>query len=101
MSVGYGVLDGDDVSRSANGLEGRAEENCVVVDPEAARLVANGCDGGEDLPPRGGCIGLVLEEDSDDGRRGVAYGVVDGAVAREVGNGRRTPDVRRRRLWNA
>ncbi len=58
VSVGYDAIN-DDVSRSADVLEGRAEEDCVVADPDAARLVSKGCDGGEDLLLHGGCIGIV------------------------------------------
>jgi hypothetical protein len=56
-------------------------------------MVSEGCDGGEDLLPRGGGVGLVLEEDSNNSRSYIAYGAKDIAVTVEIGSRRGTADV--------
>jgi hypothetical protein len=55
-----------DVGGTANGGEGGAEEDGVVVDADSSGLEAKGGDGGENVSPCGGGIGLDLNEDGDD-----------------------------------
>ena len=44
-------------------------------------------DGGDDLPPYGESIGLMLEDDTGDVIRGVAHGIEDVEIAGAVGRG--------------
>ena len=55
--------------------------------------MSEGCDGGEDLLPRGGNVILVLEEDSNSGRNCIAYIAKDIAATVEVGSIRGAPNV--------
>ncbi len=59
MSVWHGAFKRD-VDIAANALERIDEENGVVVDTDAGRLVTKCGDGGEDVGLCGGGIGFIF-----------------------------------------
>ncbi len=83
---------------AADGGEGRAEENEVVVDADPSGLVAERCDGGEDVGPGRGGIGLDFKKNGDDGNGCVTDCAEDVAVTGGVGGRCGTPDIQSQSL---
>ncbi len=87
-------FDGDG-GGTADGGEGGAEENKVVIYADPSGLVAEGGDGGKDVSPCGRGIGLDLQENGDDGSGSIADCTEDVAVTGGVGGRSWAPDVQR------
>jgi hypothetical protein len=81
------------VGRSADNSERGAEENRVVVNADAIRLVPKRSNRGEDFSPCKGCIGLEFQRHINYGGSGIAHRPYDIAVARKVKSIGRNLDI--------